>query len=191
MSDINNKYLDTVSKKIKNISMLLAYVHEKIIENQNIKRMIYYNNRNPLSKKGLTYAGERVDQPDLTEKDVEDLITMLPFNPKMNIKTVSSIFLNIPMASFYTTENQIYIEVDIVTPIQYFEITNGVRLYEIAHEVVNIFDRLCVEDETYELGNARFFFEDIVIERLSNNSDMTCASMRFKADILPFNKTRG
>ena len=191
MNDINNKYLNTVSKKIKNISMLLAYVHEKIIENQNIKRMIYYSSQHPLSKKGLKYDNTKIDQPDLTEKDVEDLITMLPFNPKMNIKKVSSIFLNIPMASFYTTENQIYIEVDIVTPIQYFEITNGVRLYEIAHEVVNIFDRLCVEDETYELGNTRFFFEDIVIGRLSNNSDMTYASMRFKADILPFNKTRG
>ena len=55
MSDINNKYLNTVSSKLKKVSMILQYTHEKIIENQEIKRLVYYNNRNPLSKKGLTY----------------------------------------------------------------------------------------------------------------------------------------
>ena len=83
MNDINNKYLNTVSSKLKKVSMILQYTHEKIIENQEIKRLVYYNNRNPLSKKGLTYSNQKVDQPDLTEDDVKDLITLLPFNPDM------------------------------------------------------------------------------------------------------------
>lgn len=189
--EINNKYLSTTSKKIKNISMLLKYVHEKIMENQNIKRMMYFNSRNPLSVRGIGYDGSKVDQPDVTDEQVEDLITLLPFNPQMKIEKVNSIFLNIPMASFYSSGNQVYFEVSIVTPVEYFEISNGVRLYEISHEIVNMFDGLCIEDLTYELGNSRFFFEDIVIERLSSNSDSVYASIRFKADIVPFNKTRG
>lgn len=191
MSDINNKYLNTTSLKFKKISMLLIYVHRKIIENQNVRRLVYYNSRNPLSSKGLTYAGNKVHQPDLTEKDVKDLIMMLPFNPDMKIATCNSIFINIPQCTFGGDTNRIYVDVDIVSPIEYFEITTGIRPYEIANEIANIFDSLCVEDESYELGNSRFTLQDTIVRRLSNSSNMVYVSMRFKTDILPFNKTRG
>ena len=190
MNDINNKYLNTVSSKLKKVSMILQYTHEKIIENQEIKRLVYYNNRNPLSKKGLTYSNQKVDQPDLTEEDVKDLITLLPFNPDMKIDLCSFIFLNTPSATFSNGDNVIYLDINIVSPAEYFEITTGLRLYEISHKIANIFDGLYIDDEDYieELGNLKFVLDDIAVNRLSNNSSMLWSSMRFSIQIVPLSR---
>lgn len=193
MNDINNKYLNTVSPKLKKVSMILQYTHEKIIENQEIKRLVYYNNRNPLSKKGLTYSNQKVDQPDLTEEDVKDLITLLPFNPDMKIDLCSFIFLNTPSATFSNGDNVIYLDINIVSPAEYFEITTGLRLYEISHKIANIFDGLYIDDEDYieELGNLKFILDDIAVNRLSNNSSMLWSSMRFSIQLIPQTRIRG
>lgn len=193
MNDINNKYLNTVSSKLKKVSMILQYTHEKIIENQEIKRLVYYNNRNPLSKKGLTYSNQKVDQPDLTEEDVKDLITLLPFNPDMKIDLCSFIFLNTPSATFSNGDNVIYLDINIVSPAEYFEITTGLRLYEISHKIANIFDGLYIDDEDYieELGNLKFILDDIAVNRLSNNSSMLWSSLRFSIQLMPQVRVRG
>lgn len=193
MNDINNKYLNTVSSKLKKVSMLLQYTHEKIIENQEIKRLVYYNNRNPLSKKGLTYSNQKIDQPDLTEEDVKDLITLLPFNPDMKIDLCSFIFLNTPSATFSNGDNVIYLDINIVSPAEYFEITTGLRLYEISNKIANIFDGLYIDDEDYieELGNLKFILDDVAVNRLSNNSSMLWSSMRFSIQLMPQVRVRG
>lgn len=193
MNDINNKYLNTVSSKLKKVSMILQYTHEKIIENQEIKRLVYYNNRNPLSKKGLTYSNQKVDQPDLTEEDVKGLITLLPFNPDMKINLCSFIFLNTPSATFSNGVNVIYLDINIVSPAEYFEITTGLRLYEISLKIANIFDGLYIDDEDYieELGNLKFVLDDIAVNRLSNNSSMLWSSMRFSIQLIPQTRIRG
>lgn len=190
MNDINNKYLNTVSSKLKKVSMLLQYTHEKIIENQEVKRLVYYSSRNPLSKRGILYNGEKVDQPDLTEEDVKDLITLLPFNPDMKIDLCSFIFLNTPSAIFSNGDNVIYLDINIVSPAEYFEITTGLRLYEISHKIANIFDGLYIDDEDYieELGNLKFVLDDIAVNRLSNNSSMLWSSMRFSIQIIPLSR---
>ena len=186
MSDINNKHLNTVSSKLRKMSMLLTYVHEKIIENQEIKRMIYYNTQNPLSKKGLTYSNQKVDQPDLTKKDVEKLITLLPFNPDMKIEVANSIFLGISKAIFRDV-NIIYLDVDVISSSEYFQISNGLRLYEIADRIANMFDGIYITDEDYveELGNLKFTLDDIVPGRLSKSNNMLYASLRFSIQITP------
>lgn len=193
MNDINNKYLNTVSSKLKKVSMLLQYTHEKIIENQEIKRLVYYSSRNPLSKRGILYNGEKVDQPDLTEEDVKDLITLLPFNPDMKIDLCSFIFLNTPSATFSNGDNVIYLDINIVSPAEYFEITTGLRLYEISHKIANIFDGLYIDDEDYieELGNLKFILDDIAVNRLSNNSNMLWSSLRFSIQLMPQTRIRG
>lgn len=193
MNDINNKYLNTVSSKLKKVSMLLQYTHEKIIENQEIKRLVYYSSRNPLSKRGILYNGEKIDQPDLTEEDVKDLITLLPFNPDMKIDLCSFIFLNTPSATFSNGDNVIYLDINIVSPAEYFEITTGLRLYEISNKIANIFDGLYIDDEDYieELGNLKFVLDDIAVNRLSNNSSMLWSSMRFSIQLMPQTRIRG
>ena len=193
MNDINNKYLNTVSSKLKKVSMILQYTHEKIIENQEIKRLVYYNTKNPLSKKGLTYSNQKVDQPDLTEEDVKDLITLLPFNPDMKIDLCSFIFLNTPSATFSNGDNVIYLDINIVSPAEYFEITTGLRLYEISNKIANIFDGLYIDDEDYieELGNLKFVLDDVAVNRLSNNSSMLWSSMRFSIQLMPQTRIRG
>ena len=193
MNDINNKYLNTVSSKLKKVSMILQYTHEKIIENQEIKRLVYYSSQNPLSKKGLKYDNTKVDQPDLTEEDVNDLITLLPFNPDMKIDLCSFIFLNTPSATFSNGDNVIYLDINIVSPAEYFEITTGLRLYEISNKIANIFDGLYIDDEDYieELGNLKFVLDDVAVNRLSNNSSMLWSSMRFSIQLMPQVRVRG
>ena len=189
MNDINNKYLNTVSSKLKKVSMILQYTHEKIIENQEIKRLVYYNNRNPLSKKGLTYSNQKVDQPDLTEEDVKDLITLLPFNPDMEIKLSNGVFLNVPKAIFGSS-NIMYIDVNVISASEYFEISNGLRLYEIANRISNIFDELYITDESYieELGNLKFSLEDAESGRLSKDGNMLYTSLRFSINLVPLSR---
>lgn len=189
MNDINNKYLNTVSSKLKKVSMILQYTHEKIIENQEIKRLVYYNNRNPLSKKGLTYSNQKVDQPDLTEEDVKDLITLLPFNPDMDITLSNGIFLNAPKAIFGSS-NIMYIDVNVISASEYFEISNGLRLYEIANRISNIFDELYITDESYieELGNLKFSLEDAESGRLSKDGNMLYTSLRFSINLVPLSR---
>ena len=190
MNDINNKYLNTVSSKLKKVSMLLEYTHEKIIENQEIKRLVYYNTKNPLSKKGLKYDNTKIDQPDLTEEDVKDLITLLPFNPDMKIDSCSFIFLNTPSATFSNGYNVIYLDIYIVSPAEYFEITTGLRLYEIANRISNIFDELYITDESYieELGNLKFSLEDVESGRLSKYGNMLYTSLRFSINLVPLSR---
>lgn len=189
MNDINNKYLNTVSSKLKKVSMLLEYTHEKIIENQEIKRLVYYNTKNPLSKKGLKYDNTKIDQPDLTEEDVEDLITLLPFNPDMDITLSNGIFLNAPKAIFGSS-NIMYIDVNIISASEYFEISNGLRLYEIANRISNIFDELYITDESYieELGNLKFSLEGVESGRLSKDGNMLYASLRFSINLVPLSR---
>lgn len=189
MNDINNKYLNTVSSKLKKVSMILQYTHEKIIENQEIKRLVYYNNRNPLSKRGLTYSNQKVDQPDLTEEDVKDLITLLPFNPDMKITLSNGIFLNVPKAIFGSS-NIMYIDVNVISASEYFEISNGLRLYEIANRISNIFDELYITDESYieELGNLKFSLEDAESGRLSKDGNMLYTSLRFSINLVPLSR---
>ena len=189
MNDINNKYLNTVSSKLKKVSMLLEYTHEKIIKNQEIKRLVYYNTKNPLSKKGLKYDNTKIDQPDLTEEDVEDLITLLPFNPDMDITLSNGIFLNAPKAIFGSS-NIMYIDVNIISASEYFEISNGLRLYEIANRISNIFDELYITDESYieELGNLKFSLEDVESGRLSKDGNMLYTSLRFSINLVPLSR---
>lgn len=189
MNDINNKYLNTVSSKLKKVSMILQYTHEKIIENQEIKRLVYYNTKNPLSKKGLKYDNTKVDQPDLIEEDVKDLITLLPFNPDMDITLSNGIFLNAPKAIFGSS-NIMYIDVNIISASEYFEISNGLRLYEIANRISNIFDELYITDESYieELGNLKFSLEDAESGRLSKDGNMLYTSLRFSINLVPLSR---
>lgn len=189
MNDINNKYLNTVSSKLKKVSMILQYTHEKIIENQEIKRLVYYNTKNPLSKKGLKYDNTKIDQPDLTEEDVEDLITLLPFNPDMDITLSNGIFLNAPKAIFGSS-NIMYIDVNVISASEYFEISNGLRLYEIANRISNIFDELYITDESYieELGNLKFSLEDAESGRLSKDGNMLYTSLRFSINLVPLSR---
>lgn len=189
MNDINNKYLNTVSSKLKKVSMILQYTHEKIIENQEIKRLVYYSSQNPLSKKGLKYDNTKIDQPDLTEEDVKDLITLLPFNPDMDITLSNGIFLNAPKAIFGSS-NIIYIDVNVISASEYFEISNGLRLYEIANRISNIFDELYITDESYieELGNLKFSLEDAESGRLSKDGNMLYTSLRFSINLVPLSR---
>ena len=137
----------------------------------------------------MTYSNQKVDQPDLTEEDVKDLITLLPFNPDMDITLSNGIFLNVPKAIF-SSSNIVYIDVNVISASEYFEISNGLRLYEIANRISNIFDELYITDESYieELGNLKFSLEDAESGRLSKDGNMLYTSLRFSINLVPLSR---
>ena len=64
---LNERHLSNSSEKLKKCSMLIDYVYTKLLENQEVKRLVYYNTQNPLDKKGIDFNNEIIDQPDLTK----------------------------------------------------------------------------------------------------------------------------
>ena len=78
---MNSKYEFTISNKLKNCSMLLDYVYEKVLNNSDIRRMVYYDTRNPLDDIGVGFDGETIQQKEVSVKQVreKELISPLGF----------------------------------------------------------------------------------------------------------------
>ena len=110
----------------------------------------------------------------------------------MVIKLSNGIFLNMTKAIFGSS-NIVYLDVNVISASDYFEISNGLRLYEIVHRIANIFDELYITDESYieELGNLKFSLEDVESGRLSKDGNMLYASLRFSIQLMPQTRIRG
>ena len=59
MEDLNNKYIGTFSNKLNKSSLIVAMICETINNNQDIKRLLYYQSLNPLSPLGKYYDGNK------------------------------------------------------------------------------------------------------------------------------------
>lgn len=189
---VNDRHIGTSSGKLKKMSMLLKFVHEKIIDNQEIKRFVFYSTKNPLSLRGITYKNEKVDQPDVVKSQVEKLITILPFNPDMAQTLESFIFLNIPNGRFDKNGNILYLDCYIISPSEYMEIAEGLRIHEISQRVADIFDDMRVNDKAYEdeLGNLKFELASFNNERVSKTNSMLLSVLRFKVELNPLSRVK-
>lgn len=190
--EINNKYIGTNSSKLKKMSLLIKFVHEKIINNQEIKRLVYYPSKNPLSIRGKDYAGNTITQPDVSNDQVKDLITILPFNPDMAKVKESYVLMNIPNGKFQRNENVLYLDCYIISPSEYMEIAEGLRGHEIAQRISDMFDSLMIDDKKHveDLGNLEFDLISFANERVSKTNDMIISVLRFKIGLFPLARIR-
>ena len=188
---INNKNLNTESNKIRKASMLIMYVHDKIISNQNIRRMMYYNTKNPLSKIGLTYNGKEIAQPDVEEDQVKDIITDLPFSPGIGDSLQNNIYINLPKGVF-SDKNELYIDINVLVPIEFTKISNGKREYEISQEIANELDEIYVEGEYQkELGGGlKLKYINSYTERLSKVNSFTWVCNKYKCEQTPLDRIK-
>lgn len=191
MNDINNKYLNTCSSKIRYNSMIKKYMLEKMLSNQNILRYIKYCNKSPLLSKSKDYEGNTVTQPDLTRDDVKGLITHLPFSPDMSINLDQYIFENITAGSFRDS-NYIEITITVVTEEHFEDISDGLRGACIAQEIANIFDKIYVTEPEWvsELGNIQFDFIGHSEFRLSKSNNYIANKVVFRIGLTPFDRVR-
>lgn len=189
--DINNNFKNTVSSKMYKCSMLTKHFYTKILESQKIRRYMYYTTTNPLSQNGKGYDGSRVPQPDVTESQVEGIITDLPFHPEMDLELENNIFINLPLGD-YNNKSDISIDVNLIVPIEYYRVSSGYRHYEIGCEIANIIADKYVDGEYVgELGDGmKIKFLKFECTRLSKSNNHMWMKLQFKISNPPFDRVR-
>ena len=191
MSNLNNKFLNSTSNKIRKCSALIQYIYEQLISDQEIRRYLFYNTYTPLSNRGKGYDNKIIQQPDLGIEDVEELIFDIPFNPDMDIKQKNALFVMLSNGKFNNKQNTIYFEINVLVPEEYSRISNGYRYYELSQKIVNILDKLYVEgDFAEELGNLQPNLYAMDTYRLSKTTNTVWVNLRFQVDLVPFDRVR-
>lgn len=79
MFNANNNAINTKSIKLNKCGVLIRYIYHKIMEDEEIKRLVFYHTINPLDEKGLDYDGKLIDQPNVNQGQVKDYIFDFPF----------------------------------------------------------------------------------------------------------------
>lgn len=193
--DLNNKNLGTTSLKIRKCSALIKYIHERIINNSDIQRMIYYNTLSPLKNRSKDYNGQVVNQPDIGANDVKELILDIPFNPEMSIKTSNSIYINLTKGSFSNKSGSLYFDINVLVPNDYLRLNEGYRHTEISQLIADMLDGVYVDKNNYPeyhdiLKDIQFNMYDFNIYRLSKSNDFLWTCLSFEVDTTPFSRGR-
>lgn len=188
MTDLNNKLKGTTSNKLRRCSLIIDYIYNKIIDNDEIRRLMYYNTKNPLSLKGIGYDGVKITQEDV-DKSLCDNISKLAFNSGMKIELENYIFINLVSGNFRS--NKIIVDVNVLCPTDYIEIDIGMRDFEIGQRITDILDDLYVTNEFAEdIGNLKFTLSDFTSSRLSKSNNYMWLSLRFETLLMPIDRVR-
>lgn len=193
--DLNNKNLNTASIKIRKCSALIKYIYERIINNSDIQRMVYYNTLSPLKNKSKDYNGDVINQPDISVNDVKNLIFDIPFNPEMSMEMSNSIYINLTKGSFGSKTNSLYFDINVLVPNTYLRLNEGYRHTEISQIIADILDEMYVDKENYPeyydiLKDIQFSMYDYNIYRLSKTNDFLWACLSFEVGTVPFSRAR-
>lgn len=174
-----------ISNKLYNCSMAIKYLHNKIINNQEIRRLMYYNTKSPLANRSIGYDGIKVDQVDVTEEQVKNIITDFPFSPEMDLDEKSKIFINLPTANF-NNGSELFVYIHIIAPIDYYHIDLGYRPFEIAQRIINEIDCKYLEGEYGDIGNGlEFKVLNVYTERLTKKQNYIWTSLKCQLTQVP------
>ena len=179
MSD-NSQFLGKKNTKLSRVVPLKQYMISKIDESQEIKRLSRYYTKTPLLNKGVSYNGEKINQPNLldslTKPIVEDNVSetangRIIYNYSFSGEVLSEKQISIYVHCYKSTFNpniatgrisygvdQIvgkhFFDVDIVYPIEFNELDSlysyGERANSIACEILSLLDGKKVEGEMAE-----------------------------------------
>lgn len=187
--DLNDKYIDTESNKLRRCSQIIKYVHEKILNNQNICRLVYYNTQTPLSKVGLGYDGSKIKQPDLSPNDLKNHIYDIPFTLELKTELQNYIFIQMADNNF-DNKSVLYLDINVLVSARYYSISGGHRHYEISQEIANMLDCLSVTEDDYvdSIGNLDFKLINAPEIRVSKTNDMIWISNRYRINLPHFSR---
>lgn len=179
----------TYSQKFRRITAIRKYMIDAIDNDQESKRLMRYLTSTPLSKKGVTYDGNLIDQPDLTTSLTVDtdegevcLFTGI-FDPDM--ETIYKNYIFIQHYDTYTYDDTmqtsnfyIYILVDI----KYNSLKNygEERIYALADRMAQLFDNHTIENDDLvdEIGNIKFKIKGRISEmRMSRTKTINLLSI--------------
>ena len=191
-TDFNSIKNVTYSQKFRRITAIRKYMLDAIDNDQAIRRLMRYFTTTPLSKKGVTYDGNMINQPDLktslkvdTDEGEMCLYTGM-FDPDMETVYKNYIFIQHYDTYTYddvmqTTNFNIYILVDDkYNPLKNY---GEERIYEIADRIAQLLDGHTIENDEIidEIGNVKFNIKGRISEvRLSKTKTMNLLAIPFE-----------
>ena len=189
--DINNKFRNTKSQFIYKSGLLSGYIANRLDNNQNVKRYLYYNTINPLGDKGLGLDGKIITQSDVEKSLIDIQIFDGMFNEYMEELHHPQIYIHTYNGMNYNDWGEIYISINILIPRQFEHLSNfgEKRSFAIASEVEDMFQGICVaEDNTEEfiidkLGNVKFKIIQFDNGRLSKTNNIITQTVIIKAGV--------
>lgn len=191
MIDLNNNLLNTKSNKIRKVTTIKKFMLDQIDSNKNIKRFMRNLTKLPLSKKSEDYDGRIKTQNDpsmsllIDSEEGEQCLYGGSFNPEMSNIKMPYIFVHSYRTNVNGSNSTIYFLIDVLCPEKYNRLLNygDERIYEIADEIVQMFDGYTIEDEetSRTTGNLKLevdgFFEEF---RMSKSYDVIVLSIPIK-----------
>ena len=189
--DINNKFRNTKSQFIYKSGLLSGYIANRLDNNQNVKRYLYYNTINPLGDKGLGLDNNIISQPDITKSLLETQIFDGMFNEYMEELHQSQIYIHTYKGQNIDDWGNVYIAVNILIPKLYEKLSNfgEKRSFAIASEIEDMFQDICVaRDNTEEflidkLGNVKFKIVQFDNGRLSKTNNIITNTVVIKVGV--------
>lgn len=189
--DINNKFRNTKSQFIYKSGLLSGYIANRLDNNQNVKRYLYYNTINPLGDKGLGLDNNIISQPDVTKSLLETQIFDGMFNEYMEELHQPQIYIHTYNGMAFEDWGEIYIAVNILIPRLYEKLSNfgEKRSFAIASEIEDMFQDICVARDNAEeflidkLGNVKFKIVQFDNGRLSKTNNIITNTVVIKVGV--------
>lgn len=190
MSNLNNT--KTKTQMIRKSGLLSTYIVDRIDNNQEIKRLLFYNSLNPLVNESIGYNNNRVKQVDINTSLIGSLIHDYMFNDEMLVDTKNQIFVCTYAGKKLNEDfGDIYVSINIAVPKTFERITDEYtkRTFAIGSIIEDEFQHMFLDNNNSDeyvlkkLGNPRFEITNFECGRVTKTSNLILLSLVLKTSI--------
>lgn len=194
---LNDKNIGKKCQFIKKCGLLSGYIADRIDNNQNIKRYLKYQTRNPLGQVGISLDNKKVPQPDITESLIDsDYIMNGMFDEDMSSIVRNQLYIHVYNGNRTDmVSGQVNIAINILIDKKFEYLSNKfeLRTYAIADEIENMFSDTYIDkdnsdnDIIKDLGNLKFSLNrnSFKYDRLSKSNNIVLFTLILTTNINP------
>lgn len=194
---LNDKNIGNKCQFIKKCGLLSGYIADRIDNNQNIKRLLKYQTKNPLGQVGISLDNKKVPQPNITESLIDsDYIMNGMFDEDMSSIVKNQVFIHVYNGNKTDMVNgQVNIAINILIDKRFEYLSNSfeLRSYAIADEIENMFSDTYIDkdnsdnDIIKDLGNLKFSLNrnSFTYSRLSKSNNIVLFTLILTTNINP------
>lgn len=194
---LNDKNIGKKCQFIKKCGLLSGYIADRIDNNQNIKRYLKYQTKNPLGQMGISLDNKKVPQPDIIESLIdEDYIMNGMFDEDMSSIVKNQVFIHVYNGNKTDmVSGQVNIAINILIDKKFEYLSNSfeLRSYAIADEIENMFSDTYIDrdnsdnDIIKDLGNLKFSLNrnSFTYSRLSKSNNIVLFTLILTTNINP------
>lgn len=194
---LNDKNIGKKCQFIKKCGLLSGYIADRIDNNQNIKRYLKYQTKNPLGQMGISLDNKKVPQPDIIESLIdEDYIMNGMFDENISSLVKNQLFIHVYSGNKTDmVSGQVNIAINILVDNKFEHLSNKfeLRTYAIADEIANMFSDTYIDkdnsdnDIIKDLGNLKFSLNrnSFTYSRLSKSNNIVLFTLILTTNINP------